>query len=271
MKRFFASVELAGAPKLEMENYWKQDWRRFVYTLGLVADCTGQCLELGSNPHYATLLLKHFTDLKLTLANYFGDHFSASATQSIAFQDPVTGTAENFAFAFHHFNIERDAFPFGDGRFDLVLFCEIIEHLQSDPVRVLGQIKRVLKPRGRLILTTPNANRLENVARMIAGANIYDPYSGYGPYGRHNREYNRHELSLLLDHCGFEIESFFSADVHENVAETYVAIADIAPLLKRREHDLGQYLFVRAVNIRPGKTTRPGWLYRSYPSDQLEG
>src|SRR6185369_4742808 len=138
-------------------------------------------------------------------------------------------------------------------------------------VRVLDQIKRVLKPRGRLILTTPNANRLENVARMIAGANIYDPYSGYGPYGRHNREYNRHELSLLLDHCGFEIESFFSADVNENLAENYAPVAEIAPLLKPREHDLGQYLFVRAMNVRPGKMTRPAWLYRSYPSDQLEG
>lgn len=268
---FFASVELAGAPKLEMENYWKQDWRRFVYTFGLVEDCTGQCLELGSNPHYATLLLKHFTGLDLTLANYFGEHFAASATQSIAFRNPKTGLMEDCALPFSHFNIERDPFPFSDGRFDVVLFCEIIEHLQSDPVRVLDQIKRVLKPRGRLILTTPNANRLENVARMIAGANIYDPYSGYGPYGRHNREYNRHELSLLLDHCGFEIESFFSADVHENLAENYAPVAEIAPLLKPRAHDLGQYLFVRAMNVRPGKTTRPAWLYRSYPSDQLEG
>ncbi len=38
-------------------------------------------------------------------------------------------------------------------------------------------------------------SRLENVCRMIAGVNIYDPYSGYRPYGRHNRENNKHVRS----------------------------------------------------------------------------
>jgi hypothetical protein len=58
-------------------------------------------------------------------------------------------------------------------------------------------------------------SRLENVAKMIAGANIYDPYSGCRPYGRHNREYNKHELYLLLNYLGFTIDAMFTADVHE--------------------------------------------------------
>lgn len=94
--------------------------------------------------------------------------------------------------------------------------------------------------------------------------------SGYGGYGRHNREYNRHELSPLLDYCGFDIDLAFSADVHENVADGYTPIAQVADLLKHREYDLGQYLFVRAINARPAKARRPGWLYRSYPAGELE-
>ncbi len=266
----FASIEIQGAPKQEMEQYWRQDWKRFVYTLGLASQSSGSCLELGSNPHYTTMLLKYFSHLELTLANYFGDHFAPRATQTATATNPITGARDSHAFAFFHFNIEEDEFPFADHEFDLVLFCEIIEHLQSDPVRVLKQIKRILKPGGQLILTTPNVSRLENVGRMIAGANIYDPYSGYGPYGRHNREYNRHELTLLLNYCGFDIDVFFSADVHANHTNQFVAVSELRPLLSRRESDLGQYLFLRATNARPAKALRPEWLYRSYPPGELE-
>jgi SAM-dependent methyltransferase len=268
--KLFASMELEGARREEMRNYWRQDWPRFVYTLGLAHGQTGECLELGANPYYTTLLLKHFTSLDLSLANYFGEEFPGPMRQTVRYNNPVTGKPASERLKFFHFNVEQEEFPFSDHRFDLVVFGEIIEHLQNDPVRVLHQIKRVLKPSGQLILTTPNVSRLENVCRMIAGVNIYDPYSGYGAYGRHNREYNRHELTLLLDYCGFDIEIAFSADVHENVADQCVPVAKIAPLLKHREHDLGQYLFVRAINARPAKTRRPGWLYRSYPAGELE-
>jgi SAM-dependent methyltransferase len=166
--------------------------------------------------------------------------------------------------------IEHDEFPFPDARFDLVMRCEIIEQLQVDPVGVFRQIKRILKQAGSLIVTKPNVNRFENVCRMIAGANTYDPYSGYGPYGRHSREYNQHELALLLDYCGFDIDAMFSADVHENAADRFFPTAQASPLVKYREQDLGQYLFVRAVNIRPAKVKRPEWLYRSYPLGELE-
>jgi SAM-dependent methyltransferase len=267
---FFASVELKGAPKAEMVNYWREDWKRFVYTLSLAAGSSGECLELGSNPYYTTLLLRHFTTLNLTLANYFGAHFGPTAEESIRFVHPRSGASEEVVLPFFHFNIERDDFPFPDGRFDLLLFCEIIEHLQHDPVAVLRKIKRILRPSGKLILSTPNVSRLENVARLIGGANIYDPYSGYGPYGRHNREYNRHELYLLLDYCGFDIEVFFSADVHANRAAEFVPLSALEPLVKHRDPDLGQYLFVRAVNARPAKDRRPGWLYRSYPPGELD-
>jgi hypothetical protein len=47
----FGSVELEGAPKQELENYWQQDWRSFVYTYRIVSGLSGTCLELGANPN----------------------------------------------------------------------------------------------------------------------------------------------------------------------------------------------------------------------------
>jgi SAM-dependent methyltransferase len=267
---FLKSVRPENAPVQEMEQYCTQDWRRFVYTWGLVREMTGDCLELGANPYFTTFLLFEFTKLNMTLANYFGSQLPLRCTQNAEYSDRQSGQPTTRELAYFNFNIEAEPFPFPDGSFDVVLFCEIIEHLQMDPLAVLKEIKRVLKPGAVLVLTTPNVSRLENVARMISGANIYDPYSGYGPYGRHNREYNKHELHLLLTYAGFDVDAMFSADVHPNHAAEYCRLEDIEKLLAFRKHDLGQYLFVRCRNARPAGMKRPSWLYRSYSGDELE-
>lgn len=46
------------------------------------------------------------------------------------------------------------AMPFADGSFDLVLATDIIEHVAEDG-RALGEIRRVLRPGGRALLTVP--------------------------------------------------------------------------------------------------------------------
>jgi SAM-dependent methyltransferase len=266
----FQTYELESAPRLEMENYWRHDWKRFVYTYGLIANSSGKCLELGANPYFITLLLKFFTSLDLSLANYFGPNFSAVATQRVTIRNPHSGKIETHSMEFSHFNIEDEPFPFPSAAFDVVLLCEVIEHLQRDPVKVLLEIERILRHNGVLVVTTPNVSRLENVARMLAGANIYDPYSGYGPYGRHNREYNKDELVRLLEYCGYKVEIMFSADVHANLTQNFFPIDQLIAVVNARENDLGQYLFVRARKAMPPKRRRPAWLYRSYPAELLE-
>lgn len=246
---FITSVRVEDAPEEEMKAYGTHDFKRFVYTWGLTKDIKGSCLELGANPYFTTMLLNRFTLLKLSLANYFGPFDNGQYSQAVSFKDIKNNNDDGYIkFDYQHFNIEEDQFPYTENQFDLIIFAEIIEHLQNDPCKVLREIKRIIKPDGHLVLTTPNVARLENVARLIQGANIYDPYSGYGPYGRHNREYNLHELAGLLMHEGFEIEIAFTSDVHANNSSQYVASDKLSPLIKFRENDLGQYIFIRAKN-----------------------
>lgn len=276
------NVRVIDAPT-EILNYCIQDFRRFVYTYGLVKEASkemqvekGYCLELGANPYFTTMILKEFTSYELVLANYFNEGFSlgkhSQQVNLLDFNPKGQDQARKMCLVldYYHFNVENDTFPFSENSFDIVLFCEIIEHLLIDPVKVLREIRRILKSGGQLILTTPNVSRLENVARMISGVNIYDPYSGYGPYGRHNREYNKHELYLLMNYMGFSIQELFSADVHENIASHYYDLSDLYDRLKFREADLGQYIFLRAVKDGFGQGKKPTWLYRSFPLDELD-
>ena len=48
------------------------------------------------------------------------------------------------------------AMPFEDSIFDIVYASEVIEHLE-DPKGFLSEISRVLKPRGKLLISTPNS------------------------------------------------------------------------------------------------------------------
>ncbi|MGY2339184.1 class I SAM-dependent methyltransferase [Pseudomonas sp. SDO5532_S415] len=271
------SVRVADAPDSIVE-YCVQDFERFVQTFGLVkratADATGELtgLELGGNPYFSTMLLKKFTSVDWSLGNYFGDHIPKGDAQQRVYLSEfrAISTKTHVDLKYSHFNIEEDDFPFESESLDIVLFCEIIEHLLNDPCAVLRQIKRVLRDNGTLVLTTPNVNRLENVARMIVGSNLYDPYSGYGPYGRHNREYNKHELYNLLTYLGFTVDEIFTADVHQNDTGSYLDPDKFGQLIKYREHDLGQYIFIRARKTGEDKGKKPAWLYRSYEPAELE-
>jgi SAM-dependent methyltransferase len=107
--------------------------------------------------------------------------------------------------------------PFSDNAFDVVWASEVIEHV-ADTARWLSEVRRVLAPRGRLLLTTPSHGRL-----LLA---IYGIERFSEPLGDHLHLYSKRSLRSLLDEFGF--------------AEIEVRAVDGPPLLKRS-------LFARAA------------------------
>lgn len=93
--------------------------------------------------------------------------------------DIIQGTLESARFA------ERS--------FDLVHASHLIEHL-NDPRSFLREVRRILKPEGFLILTTPNADGLQ--ARLLGSrwrSAIYD----------HLYLFSLRTLEAMLDSCGY--------------------------------------------------------------------
>jgi len=245
----------------EMKNYLKEHLLRMLYTYSILPRGEGNLLEIGSNPYYMSLIIKNYTSYNLYCTNYFiGENSDADRVQKIIH----INNEEEIEFRFKHFNIEDYRFPYQDNFFDVVLFCEVIEHLAIDPLKPLLEIKRILKPDDYLVLTTPNVCRIENIIKLIVGGNIYDPYSKHGIYGRHNREYTRNELFLLFKHAGFEFEDGFTSNVHRNKEfdKKYLKqVMKSIKTMKNREYDLGHYIFIRAKNTGEVQGKKPTWLY----------
>ncbi len=242
--------------RTELWGYIQEAFLRFVNTICLVPQGSGTLLELGANPYFLTLLLKKFRRYDLELANFFSENMVYQPGQICEQEIINTPYGERHRFSYRVFNIEKDVFPYPDSSFDVVLFCEIVEHLVSDPVVVLEQIHRVLKPGGYLVLSTPNVARRENVCRLAEGENIYDPYSRYGIYGRHNREYTTKELQELLTKVGFKVEQLCTRDVHPNSALCENSRVRIS------RQDVGQYIFTRSRKEGDFSRYRPDWLFR---------
>jgi ubiquinone/menaquinone biosynthesis C-methylase UbiE len=87
------------------------------------------------------------------------------------------------------------ALPFDDGSFDVVWASEVIEHV-ADTARWLSEVRRVLVPGGRLLLTTPSHGRLR---LAVGGAERLSP-----PLGDHLHLYSAASLRRLLTEFDFD-------------------------------------------------------------------
>ena len=87
-------------------------------------------------------------------------------------------------------------FPFPDGSFDTALFLDVIEHLHRRR-EVLQEIRRVLKPSGRLLISGPNRDTAWRRRLRAAGLFAFsDP--------DHKVEYTEAEFLAELSAGGFE-------------------------------------------------------------------
>src|SRR4051794_11321990 len=83
--------------------------------------------------------------------------------------------------------------PFADNAFDLVTCIETLEHIR-DVQLALSEMRRVLRPGGRLALTTPAAGRWRILFRGLEH-----------PFPPHTRASPRRSLRTTLEAMGFHI------------------------------------------------------------------
>jgi SAM-dependent methyltransferase len=112
-------------------------------------------------------------------------------------------------------NLRDYVLPFTEERFDLVIMCETLEHLNFNPLPVMAEINRVLRADGQLYLALPNLASLPLRFNLLCGRSIHNPISDFAAQlsdkanmivGLHWREYTRGELLEMLAMTGFRCE-----------------------------------------------------------------
>ena len=96
--------------------------------------------------------------------------------------------------------IEDDSLPVGHGEFDLVWCSETLEHI-PDVGATLSEIRRVLRPGGRALITVPYHSRLS--AARIA---LTQFEAHFDPLGQHVRFFTRRSLLTALEFAGFDAQ-----------------------------------------------------------------
>lgn len=255
-------LDIQGPPSEEANHrLWvRNSVLRFLRTLRLVppGGAGQQCLEVGSMPYTFTLLMNKFRQYDLTLVDFYS-HTGREHRETVIL--PHFNERHEFVSALC--DLEREHLTVPDGTFDGVLCCEVLEHLTINPVAVLAEVHRVLKPGGWLILTTPNVVSLENILNLLHGRNVYRPYDlVFGPTWRHNREYTAGEVADLLKGNGFTIDHLSVEDVappHYRPPLSQRIIRRILRALYKEPY--GNQLYVRAYRGSTSARYYPPWLF----------
>jgi SAM-dependent methyltransferase len=103
-----------------------------------------------------------------------------------------------------HWNLCKSEAPF-EATFDFVFFSEVIEHLPIPGYIVLERLRKLLRPGGVIICTTPNLYRLRNLVFMALGRPIFDyfQYPDAEVTLSHVLEYSRDHLDWQFNKAGF--------------------------------------------------------------------
>jgi SAM-dependent methyltransferase len=194
-------------------NYTRQHLRRFLSTLQRIPPpqrSTDRLLELGSLLHLAPVIKKFCGYNEVCCA----DTWEGAEKLSHETLRQVNGS-ESHTIELRNFNVEAEPYPYPDGHFRVVLCCELIEHLQHDPLHMLWECNRILQPDGFLLVTTPNITSARSIEGVLIGCTPYllSQYNLTTPADQHNREYAPLELGIALAAAGFTVIELETEDV----------------------------------------------------------
>jgi glycosyltransferase involved in cell wall biosynthesis/SAM-dependent methyltransferase len=186
---------------------------------------------------------------------------------SIDHRTVTSAEGETFTCEMDLFDAEEDPFPYPDGHFSTVLCGELIEHLTEDPMHLMSEIHRILKPGGHLVLTTPNISSLRGIAAMLVGYHpgVFSAYIRPRAEGeveaRHNREYTPQEIRQLMENSGFTITLLETGPFRQTPRPEEGWVLNVLERFELPKELRGDDIYVVGRKTGAVRQRYPDWLY----------
>jgi glycosyltransferase involved in cell wall biosynthesis/SAM-dependent methyltransferase len=252
------------APDQAAVSYVETHITRFEKTLAITppGGPRDRVLEMG-----AYLQITPALKTRLGYGEVRGCYFGPAGR--IEHRSVTSSEGEEFTCDIELFDAERDRFPYDDAYFSTVLCCELIEHLTSDPMHMLGEISRILKMGGHLVLTTPNLASLRAIYAILEGyhpgffpAYIRPRAEGEEPEARHNREYTPREVAMLFVDSGFEVMLLDTGPFRGEPKPEHEWVKNLLARYQLSQDLRGDGIYAVGRKIRSEVRRYPDWLYQ---------
>jgi glycosyltransferase involved in cell wall biosynthesis/SAM-dependent methyltransferase len=255
---------LSWAPDESAKGYIETHLTRFEKTLAITppGGPDDRILEMGSYLQITPAL-----ETRLGYGEVRGCYYGPAGKVDQRSVQSIDG--EQFHCALELFDAERDRFPYDDGYFSTVLCCELVEHLTEDPLHLMAEINRILRPGGHLVLTTPNIGSLRAIAAILTGyhpgffpAYIRPRVAGEQPEARHNREYTAREIALLFYYSGFETTLLETGPFRDESKPEHEWVKHLLARYEMPEDLRGDGIYAVGRKTGPVRERYPVWLYQ---------
>jgi SAM-dependent methyltransferase len=180
----------------------------------------------------------------------------------------TSAEGETFTCDIDHFDAEKDRFPYPDEYFSTVICGELIEHLFEDPMHLMGEVNRILKPGGHLVLTTPNIAALRGISAILQGYHpgffhaYIQPAEGSDEVdARHNREYTAREIHKLLENSGFAVALLETGEFRDVPHPEFGWVMHLLRRYRVETDFRGDGIYAVGRKTGPVRDRYPEWLY----------
>jgi len=216
-----------------VQKYLQQMMPRYNATISLLKCCQGQIgLDVGICYGLVDIVLREKYGVKVEGAE-MPRNIPAYCSMMLNRNIPVTP-----------WDITQEIPPFEPNAFDFLIFTEVLEHVKTDPFRLVSTLATLLKKKGIILISTPNIARLSNIEKLLRGENVIETWPRHLPIGvditdyvHHVREYTPGEVVELIESAGLEVRDLwmcpqwthFDLSLHHPLLNDIILIVAVKP------------------------------------------